>query len=134
MDSSKHDGMPPSPKSSRLLESKKCVVTSWPDTLLDKLEAVGLTGELVLDTDKPLQYSWSKQVLGVLLVYWVLAISMLPLKYSVKCSSRDESVSTSQIKSMKNKDSGAQDFQATRQGGRDTWRLSLVVPMWERHL
>jgi acyl-CoA reductase-like NAD-dependent aldehyde dehydrogenase len=44
----KHEGMPPPPKSTRILENKKCAVTVWPSTLLDKLEAVGLTGELIL--------------------------------------------------------------------------------------
>ena len=53
----RHDGVPPPPKATRsTANNKNAIVTLWPNSLLDKLEAVGLRGELVLKKAEQMCY------------------------------------------------------------------------------
>jgi hypothetical protein len=62
---SKHDGVPPPPRSVRKIEGiHKSVATLWPRTFLDYTESVGLKGELVLDDETPEQFSLEETCIG----------------------------------------------------------------------
>ena len=57
-DAGKRTKMPPPPKRLRTVEgTDRSIATVWPRTMLDRLEAVGLTGELVLDDESAEQMS-----------------------------------------------------------------------------
>mmetsp|Transcript_23133 Transcript_23133/g.51323 ORF Transcript_23133/g.51323 Transcript_23133/m.51323 type:complete len:600 (+) Transcript_23133:152-1951(+) len=59
---SKHNGMPPPPRKVRVLPGTgRSIVTLWPSTLLDHLEAVGLRAELVLGDESAEQMNLERE-------------------------------------------------------------------------
>ena len=62
--SAQNEGVPPKPKNVRALPGNRSVATLWPNTLLDKLEGVGLSGELILGDSNAEQMTYDQACVG----------------------------------------------------------------------